>query len=192
MAPGACTGDFRPVFITPMESFMKSIRNAGAVALLALLTIGSASAGNDRHDDLRDRIVGLWDSQGLVGPCVEGAAPTNTVRATFLFHEGGTVVETTRFAPSGAPNVLGIPGIYTRTQGLGTWTYDRHSRKYFIHLRFDNYVDGVYNGYSTIDREIVLSQRGMLATGPVTSSRFFPDGSRPTFTLCGQATATPL
>jgi hypothetical protein len=170
---------------------MKSIRNAGAVALLTLLAVGSASAGNNRDDDLRDRIVGLWASEGLVGPCLPNATPTNTVRATFLFHAGGTLVEATRFPPSGAPNVNGIPGIYQRTQGFGTWTYDRHLRRYFIHLRFDNYVDGVYHGWSTVDREIVLSQRGMLATGPVTSTRFYADGTAfPS--VCGQATATPL
>ena len=167
---------------------MKSIRNAGAVALLALLTVGSANAGND---DLRDRIVGLWSTEGLVGPCLPDVTPTITTRNTLLFHAGGTLVETARFPPNGAPNVNGITGIYQRTQGLGTWTYDRHLRRYFIHLRFDNYVDGVYHGWSTVDREIVLSQRGMLATGPVTSTRFKADGTALP-SVCGQATSTPL
>jgi hypothetical protein len=180
---------------THKENTMKSIRNAGAMALLAVLTVGSASAGSNRNDDLRDRIVGLWSTEGLVGPCLPDVAPTITTRNTILFHAGGTLVETARFAPGGAPggapNINGIPGIYQRTQGLGTWTYDRHSRRYFIHLRFDNFVDGVYHGWSTVDREIVLSQRGMLATGPVQSTRYYADG-RAFPAVCGNATSTPL
>ena len=174
-----------------LEIEMNTIRNLGAMALVAVLTLGNASAHDGR--DGGNRILGLWESDALVGICVNGVpqAPLNPIRNTLLFHAGGTVVENPRGAPSGTPNVAGIPGIYQRNQALGTWAYDHRTRTYYLHLRFDNFVDGVWDGWSTVDREMVLTQRGMFATGPVTSTRFRANGMVHNV-VCGNANGKPL
>jgi hypothetical protein len=154
-----------------------------------------ALAGDDRDwsdrdwSDRGDRIVGLWGTEATVGPC--DVKPVTPIRNTLLFHAGGTVVEIPRFGPNGVPTGPNNTLIYQRGQALGTWVYDRSKRIYYIHLRFDNYVDNVYNGYSTVDREITLSNRGMLASGPVRSVRYRVDGTELS-AVCGQATSTPL
>ena len=172
---------------------MKSANNKFALlfAAIAASAVSAVSLAGDNYDphDRRDRIVGLWGTEALVGPC--NGTPAQQVRNTLLFHAGGTLVETPRFAPGGVPNAAGIPGIYQRGQALGTWVYDHSKRRYYIHLRFDNYVDNVYHGYSTVDREITLTNRGMTASGPVRSTRYFLDGRAP-IEVCGQATSTPL
>ena len=172
---------------------MKSIRYAAAVTFLSIATVGLVSAG-DNHDAYGrgNRILGLWGTEATVRPCDPAVpGPVVNIRNTLLFHAGGTVVENPRSAPNGTPNVLGIPGIYQRNQALGTWMYDHSTRRYFIHLQFDNFVDGVWHGWSTVDREMVLSNRGMLATGPVRSTRFNADGTAVN-AVCGQATGAPL
>jgi hypothetical protein len=193
MAKGALPGHRSPRGTHQLEKIMRTIREVGALALMAIFTVGSASAGDD-HDGGGggNRILGLWETQAMVGSCDPlSTAPKMPIRNTLLFHAGGTVVENPRNAPSGTPNVAGIPGIYQRNQALGTWTYDRWTRRYFIHLRFDNFVDGTWHGYSIVDREIVLSNRGMLASGPVRSTRFYANGTLLN-ELCGEATGTPL
>jgi hypothetical protein len=165
---------------------MKSSVLIGTVAVIALSASAIAGGGHGRYGN---QIVGLWSTEAMVGPC--GGTPVVPLRNTLLFHEGGTVTEAARFPPNGAANVAGVAGQYQRTTGLGTWTYDPSSRRYFLHLRFDNYVDGIYHGYSTVDREMVLSKRGMLATGPVRSARYLADGTLMN-EVCGQATSVPL
>jgi hypothetical protein len=108
--------------------------------------------------------------------------PVITVLNTLLFQAGGTIVDNPRFPPGGAPNASGL---YARNQGLGTWSYDPATHQ------FDNFVDGVYDGYSTVDRELVLSEEGLLASGPVRSDRFKADGSLVT-EVCGQAVSSRL
>jgi hypothetical protein len=172
------------------ENTMKTIRFGRALALLPLMvTVAIPATAGDEWDSRVNRIVGLWATEGLVGPC--SGTPVQPIRNTLLIHAGGTIVEMPRIAPNGIPNAAGIPGIYQRGQALGTWTYDRSTRRYFIHLRFDNYVDGVYHGYSTVDREMELSNRGAVASGPVRATRYFADGTVLN-EVCGQATSTPL
>ncbi len=171
---------------------MNFLSSARAIALLsALLTISSTASAHGFGELIGPgaRIVGAWSTEALVGPC--NATPGQPVRNTLLFHAGGTLIDVPRFGPNGVPNVLGIPGIYQRGQGLGTWTYNPFNRRFYIHLQFDNYVDNIYHGYSTVDREITLSNGGMLATGPVTSSRYKADGTLIS-EVCGHATSTPL
>ncbi len=167
-----------------------NVMNSKLVPLLAAATLAvcSTAIAGDHHDrdDVANRIVGLWESLGLVGPC-DGVAGT-TIRNTLLFNAGGTLVENPRIGQDGIPNAAGT---YWRGQALGTWVYDRSKRIYFINLRFDNYVNNVYNGYSIVEREITLTNRGMLASGPVRSTRYFLDGTLPV-AVCGQATSTPL
>ena len=88
------------------------------------------------------------------------------------------------------PNVGGIPGTYQRGQALGTWSFNPALKVYQVDLRFDNYVNGVYHGYSTVDRQIVLTGNG-LAYGPVKSARYLANGTR-LVEFCGDATSTRL
>jgi hypothetical protein len=171
---------------------MRSIASVRVSALLfTLLCAGTTARAGDLRDlfDPGNRIVGLWGTEALVGPC--NATPLTPIRNTLLFHAGGTVVESPRFPPDGAPNVAGIPGTYQRGQALGTWVYEPRSRRYFIHLRFDNYVANAYHGYSTVDREITLTKRGTYASGPVRSARYAADGTLIS-EVCGDAVSTPL
>ena len=168
--------------------------NSKFLILLSGLVLFSACAvalaGDDRDwRDREDRIIGLWATEAMVGPC--GGIPSNPIRNTLLFHAGGTVVETPRIPPNGIATGPNNTLIYQRGQALGTWVYDRSKRIYYIHLRFDNYVDNVYHGYSTVDREITLSNRGTVASGPVRSVRYRVDGTELS-AVCGQATSTPL
>jgi hypothetical protein len=159
----------------------------------AACTVGAvAYAGDDRHGpDHGDRIVGLWATEAMVGPCTGEQPPVTPLRNTLLFHAGGTLVESPRFGPNGVTNAAGVPGLYQRGQALGTWVFDRSKRVYFIHLRFDNYVDNAYHGYSIVEREITLSRRGMVGSGPVRSTRYYADGWVLN-EVCGNATSTPL
>jgi hypothetical protein len=172
----------------PSEVDMKSVVSARACALLVTLLCASATNAGDLRDffDPGNRIVGLWSTEALIGPC--NAAPTTPIRNTLLFHAGGTVVENPRFAPNG---IVSPAGLYQRGQALGTWNYDPFSRKFFVHLRFDNYVDGVWNGYSTVDREITLTKRGMHGSGPIRSARYRVDGTLLS-EVCGEAVSLPL
>jgi hypothetical protein len=165
---------------------MKSLLLFSGIVLVS----GATLAGD--HRDWRDpgnRIVGLWGTEGLVGPC--GGTPNLTIRNTLLFHAGGTLVETPRFGPNGTATGPNNTLIFQRTQALGTWVYDRSQRVYYIHLRFDNYVDNVYHGYSIVEREIKLSNGGMLASGPVRSTRYLANGQILS-EVCGEASSTPL
>jgi hypothetical protein len=159
--------------------------------LAALATVGAAAdyAELIGAPGPANRIVGLWSTEALVGPC-KGTAGM-PIQNTLLFNAGGTVVESPRFPPGGAPNVAGVPGLYQRGQALGTWSYDPRTRTYFLHLQFDNYVDNRYHGYSIVNREIALRKDGLLGTGPVRSARFAADGKL-MGEVCGNATSARL
>jgi hypothetical protein len=159
------------------------------IATPALLS-GSAEASDSAHSGVygasANAIVGLWSTEGDVGLC--GSDPINKVFNTLLFHAGGTLVENPRIPPAGVPDVGG--GIYQRGQALGTWTFDPRYRTYQVHLRFDNYVDNAYHGYTMVDREITLTGKDQ-AAGPVYVTRFTADGNL-IVELCGQAVSTRL
>jgi hypothetical protein len=170
---------------------MKLFQTSCAIGLLFIVSAAGAGAGSGASGPPgpANRIVGLWGTEAVVGPC--NASPVMPIRNTLLFQAGGTVIENPRFPPAGAPNVAGVPGVYQRGLSLGTWSYDPVERRYFVHVRFDNYVDSVYHGYSTVDREIVLSKQGLLASGPVRSARFMADGTLMS-EVCGQAISARL
>ena len=155
-------------------------------SLASLLAASPATAANAVHNGAvatpANRIVGLWDTVGSVRPCGT-ALPTSTIRNTLLFNAGGTVHENSRFPLQGTmlPN-----GLNQRTFSLGTWRYDPATALYTLHLRFDWYVDNVYNGYSTVDREMRFSADGMQVTGAVTSTRFAANGAVVS-SVCGTA-----
>ncbi len=163
------------------------------IGAFVALTAASAAAGHGAFTGAYagppNRIVGLWSTEALVGPC--GGEPVTPIQNTLLFHAGGTVVESPRFPPGGAPRVAGVPGQYQRGQALGTWSYDPRRRTYFLHLQFDNYVDNAYHGYSTVNREIALTKDGLLGSGPVRSARFTADGKL-MGEVCGEALSARL
>ena len=136
-----------------------------------------------------NRIVGLWETHAQVRPCGSDL-PFSSVFNTLLFHTGGTVVESPRIPPDGVL-IPSIPGVNQRGQALGTWSYDWRTRQHNLNLRFDWYVDGIYHGYSTVDREISLSPGGNQITGPVRSARYLADGSM-IGEVCGSAVSDRL
>jgi len=135
-----------------------------------------------------NRIVGLWSTLGMVGPCGGSVFP-QTIRNTLLFQAGGTVVENPRSPPQGGPGPG--PGVHQRSIALGTWAYDPLTRQYTMHLQFDWFVDNAWHGYSTVDRTLLLNSNGTLAAGPVRSMRFAANGAI-VAEVCGAATSTRL
>jgi hypothetical protein len=132
-----------------------------------------------------NRIVGLWETRGNLGLCTGGPLFIQVVN-TLLFHAGGTVNENAPFPPQGTMNVGGIPGLYQRNQGHGVWSYDPATDEYAFHIRFDNFVDNVYHGYSTVDRTIVIDGSGVQTFGPVRAARYTASGTLIS-EFCGEA-----
>lgn len=158
----------------------------------ALATVSSAAtpAHSGALGVPANRIVGLWKTEAAVGPCGT-SPPVIPIRNTLLFQAGGTVVENPRSPPGGTPNAFGVPGINQRSQALGTWSYDPANDSYEIFLRFDWFVDGVYHGYMTVDREIWLSPDSQFAFGSVRSVRYTAAGVQ-LVEVCGDAVSTRL
>ncbi len=137
------------------------------------------------------RIVGLWTTQAGVRPC-GSSLPLSPARNTILFNAGGTVVANLESPIGGGyPNLAGIPGIHERGPDLGTWSFNPLTHQYTIKMRFDWYVDGVYHGYSMVDRTILLSNDGSQASGPVRVTRYKADGAL-MGAFCGDAVSTRL
>lgn len=136
------------------------------------------------------RIVGAYQSSAQVRKCGT-TFPAVPVVNTMTFQAGGTVTENARFPPVGNFDVFGIPGLFTRTVGLGTWSYNPRARSYSMSLRYDYFVDGVFHGTGTVDRDLRLSADGKTASGPVQSTVLAADGSV-VVELCGDAVSTRL
>jgi hypothetical protein len=107
------------------------------------------------------------------------------------FNAGGTVIESPRFPPVGVENVFGIPGLQTRTVGLGTWSYSPRRNRYTMTLRYDFFVDGQFYGTGTVDRDLQLNANGNSATGSVTATIRGANGAVLRM-LCGSAVSTRL
>jgi hypothetical protein len=151
-----------------------------AAAILTAATPAPAQSGptsTGASADPANRIVGLWETVATVRPCNIPAAPPRIVRNNLLFHAGGTVTEN----PGGLPNVAGS----SRSFGLGTWLYHPDSKRYTGTLRFDTYVNGVYSGYTTIDRDVVLDDADT-TVGPVVVT-VYDLGGTALVQLCGTA-----
>jgi hypothetical protein len=150
------------------------------VALLGALTV--PVAGSDRTSSAAlkvhaNRIVGLWSTNATVSGCATGI-PVIQVQNNLLLHAGGTVTEN-------------IAPVTTRNQGMGVWSYDRHTREYRLQLRFDRFANGVYVGSSTVDRQLVLSADGQQMSGEVRATHYAVDGSV-LQELCGEAVSDRL
>ena len=146
-----------------------------AAAAPALAQSGPATTGSLPVP--ANRIVGLWEAVASVRPCNIPAAPAREVRNNLLFHAGGTVTEN----PGGLPSVAGA----SRSFGLGTWRFDQESGRYTGNLRFDTYVNGVYSGYTTIDRDLAMDGPDA-ASGPVVVTAYGVGGNQ-LIQLCGIA-----
>jgi hypothetical protein len=129
----------------------------------------SATPGN--------RIVGLWSTQGTVSGCTTGV-PVIQVNNNLLFQAGGTVIEA--IAPTTA-----------RTGGMGVWSYDPTTGWYTMHLRFDRFAKNAYIGFSTIDRQLLMSEDGQQISGSVRATGYAPDGTV-IAELCGEVTSERL
>lgn len=161
------------------------------IAILAAVST-TASAAGPSHDTawgfLANRIAGVYTTQAQVRPC-GSSFPFSPAANTLTFNAGGTVTENARFPPDGIPNVYGVPGINKRSFGLGKWSYNYLTHKYSMTLRFDWFVNNAYNGYQMVEREILLSNDGRQAAGPVHTTRYALDGSI-VADLCGTAVST--
>ncbi len=138
-----------------------------------------------------NRLVGLWTTDIHVSPaaCTPGGPPPPLFgRNTIVFDAGGTLVENPQVSPPGVPGAAQL-----RTFGLGKWSYNPRTTQYKVIVRFDWYAsaDGAYLGYMVVDRTILLSQDRNRAFGPVTATRYAPDGSV-VLKLCGDAVSNRL
>jgi len=127
-----------------------------------------------------NRIAGLYTTMADIGPCGTDVVFFQ-VRNTLLFQAGGSVIE----APRSAPGVGGSQ----RGYALGTWTFNPATGRYAMRLRFDWFLDGAYDGYQIVERQIQLSNDGKRAAGPVSTTLYAADGSIAA-TLCGHAVST--
>lgn len=173
------------------------IHHALLAIALSPMSFASTSAGavdvfhNGALNVPANRIVGLWSTEGGTRRCGTDL-PITPVRNTIVFHAGGTVLANPQAAPAtGIPNAHGVAGFNQRGQDLGTWSYNPLTGQYTVKLRFDWYVDGLYHGYQTVDRTILLSNDGKQAFGPVRSTRYKADGSL-IMEVCGDAVSTRL
>ena len=135
-----------------------------------------------------NRIVGMWTTEGAVGPCGSGVTPI-PIRGYMLVQAGGTLIEMARFAPNGVPNAFGVPGTNQRTQGLGTWKYEPLTGQYRMRIVFDWYVDNAYHGYNVVDRTLLISNDGKQIAGALRAERRAADGAVLSAT-CGSAVST--
>lgn len=162
-----------------------------ATAMLAFASTTASAAGPGQDSAwgfMANRIAGVYTTQAQVRPC-GSSLPFSPVANTLTFNAGGTVTENAPFPPDGIPNVYGVPGNNKRSFGLGKWSYNFLTHKYSMTLRFDWFVDNAYNGYQVVEREILLSNDGRQATGPVHTTRYALDGSI-VADLCGTAVST--
>lgn len=153
-----------------------------ALAIAAAPALASGPASTGALPTKANRIVGLWGVEATVRPCSNPAAAPRVVRNTLLFHAGGTVTEN----PGGLPTVVGVG----RSFGLGTWAYDPESGRYGGMLRFDSYLNGVYSGYQTVDRDLGL-QGDDAGAGAVVVTAFNASGVE-LVQLCGTFVQTRL
>lgn len=166
-----------------------------AVAILALSSAANAAAPGPQKAQVvwgwgAERLVGTYQSDAQVRPCGT-SFPYMPVLNTISFNAGGTVVENARFPPTGVLNVFGIPGLFTRSIGLGSWSYNPLRRSYSMSLRYDFFENGVFYGTGVVNRDIQLSADGNTTSGSVRSTVYTSGGSV-IVDLCGEAVSKRL
>lgn len=164
-----------------------NIKTAFVATALAVSTAAGAAQGpTDPHTTdgwFASRIVGSYASQAMVRECGSAGPDTPAVN-TIIFNEGGTVVATPRFPPEGA-------GGYSRTNDLGTWSYNPRTNRYSVSLHFYGFVNGQFQGTTHVERDLRMSADGNSVSGPVHTTTYAPDGSV-ILEQCGTATSTRL
>lgn len=171
-------------------------KTALVIAILTLSAVANAAQSSvDQNAGVvwglgANRIAGTYQTDGQTRPCGT-FLPYTSVLNTISFQAGGTVTENPRFPPAGAPNVFGIPGLFTRTIGLGSWSYNPSTRVYSMSLRYDFFENGAFYGTGVVKREIQLSADAKRASGSVHATTYAADGSV-IVDLCGVATSTRL
>lgn len=169
-------------------------KSAIAASILAFAaTAATATAGAPSPWNLSwpaSRIAGTYQTNAEVRAC-GSSDPYRTVINTLSFNYGGTVLESPRSPPVGVANAFGIPGLFTRTVGLGSWSYNPRTHKFSMTLRYDFFVDGVFRGTGIVERDIDLSVDANTASGSVNVVMYNPDGSV-LRKLCGSAVSTRL
>ena len=172
---------------------MKHLATSLIIALFALASVPAVAGGDPvRNGALAtpaNRIIGLWDNVGQVGPC--GGTPVQPIRQTLMFEPGGSFVDNSPFPPQGVPNANGVAGLNQRSIGLGTWSYDPLTTRYTLDQRFYWFVDNAFHGYQVVHRTMLLSNDGRTASGPVRTVRYAANGSV-VVELCGSAVSTRL
>lgn len=121
-----------------------------------------------------DALTGSWTVQAIIHPCDGSGPPPREITALQTFHLGGTMTETNNFPLAGVPSPFGVS--VRNGPGLGTWSYDPRTRVYTASFRFNWYVDGVYHGYQSIERQdITLSRDGRSFQSVVDARRYAHD-----------------
>jgi hypothetical protein len=160
-----------------------------AVAILGLSTAAGATSGNARPENqttsgwFANRIVGAYVTLAQVREC-GSEDPYETVNNAILFNQGGTVIAIPRYPPGGANG-------YSRTNDMGTWSYDRATNHYSLRLRYDSFTDGAYTGYSIVERDLTMALDRNSVSGPVHVTTYDPNGNV-VYEACGTATSTRL
>jgi hypothetical protein len=172
---------------------MNAIKRLSLASLLLCASVPALAVDAVHNGALpvqANRIVGLWDNAGQVGPCGSGVTPVN-VGGYLFFHAGGTIFERPRFPPNGAPGVFGVAGNNQRTEGIGTWRFNPATGQYTVVFRFDWFVDNAYHGYNVVERTLLMSTDGKAIAGPARSVRYLANGTVQS-AVCGSATAVRL
>lgn len=164
-------------------------KTALAITILAMSTAVGATGARGIPEPqttsgwFASRIVGAYQSQAMVRVC-GSPGPDAPVVNMIIFNEGGTVVATPRFPPQGADG-------YSRTNDLGTWSYNPRTNRYSVSLHFYGFVDGQFQGTTHVERDLQMSADGNSVSGPVHTTTYAPDGSV-ILEQCGTATSKRL
>lgn len=122
-----------------------------------------------------NRIVGLWDTQVIAGPCHSGIT-TFRGRGLNVFHAGGTVSATNNLPPTANGPTYGV------------WVYRGHG-DYRARMQFFRYLpDGSFDGVQDIHRSMLLSGDGQ-RTDETTNVRVLNADGSLRVELCGAAIA---
>lgn len=155
-----------------------------ALALASLPCLAADPSSTGAVATPASRIVGTWIVKGEVNGanCTPASSgPAGRPSSYLVFHSGGTLTELPRLPSSASPA--------GRSFGVGRWYYDKASDSYLASFRFDWYVNGVVQGYQTVDREVRISADGETMAGPAISTRYLENGQE-VYSQCGDATAT--
>jgi hypothetical protein len=130
-----------------------------------------------------NRIVGAYETSAQVREC-GSSDPYDSVTNTIIFNGGGTVTATPRFPPQGANG-------YSRTNDMGTWSYQPATSHYSVRLRYDNFTNGAFTGSSIVERDLAMALDRNSVSGSVHVTTYDTSGNV-VYEACGNATSTRL